>query len=197
MEEKGKVLVDRIEETLRGMLSDSSAAVREAASAALDRLRAKRSAPEFVRKLRAAPLEERVRIVFAAEEIGGSEGLSVLMAALSDPEAEVRGAAARALGAFTAPAVLKALVARLSAEQGVVLGNLIESLGKSRRRELMPIIEKYLEHPDPEVRGKAIVAYARVTEAAGWEKIIGRSGEKSDTVRAAVARALGEWTAPS
>jgi len=197
MEEKGKVLVDRIEETLRGMLSDSSAAVREAASAALDRLRAKRSAPEFVRKLRAAPLEERVRIVFAAEEIGGPEGLSVLMAALSDPEAEVRGAAARALGAFTAPAVLKALVARLSAEQGVVLGNLIESLGKSRRRELMPIIEKYLEHPDPEVRGKAIVAYARVTEAAGWEKIIGRSGEKSDTVRAAVARALGEWTAPS
>jgi len=197
MEEKGKVLVDRIEETLRGMLSDSSAAVREAASAALDRLRAKRSAPEFVRKLRAAPLEERVRIVFAAEEIGGSEGLSVLMAALSDPEAEVRGAAARALGAFTAPAVLKALVARLSAEQGVVLGNLIESLGKSRRRELMPIIEKYLEHPDPEVRGKAIVAYARVTEAAGWEKILGRSGEKSDTVRAAVARALGEWTAPS
>ncbi len=39
MEEKGKGLVDRIEETLRGMLSDPSVAVRNSASAALDRLR--------------------------------------------------------------------------------------------------------------------------------------------------------------
>jgi len=197
MEDKGKALVDRIEETLREMMSDPSLAVRDAASTALDRLRVKRSAPAYLQKLRAAPLEERVRIVFAAEEIGGSEGLTILMAALSDPEAEVRGAAARALGAFPAPAVLKAMVARLSAEKGVVLGNLLESLGKSRRRELMPIVEKFLEHPDAEVRGKAIVAYAQVTEAAGWEKILGRSGEKSDTVRAAIARALGDWTAPS
>lgn len=197
MDETGKALVDRIEEILKGMLSDPSLAVRGAASAALDRLRAKRSAPAHIRKLRAASLEERVRIVFAAEEIGGPEGISILMAALSDPEAEVRGAAARALAAFPVPAVLKAMVGRLSAEKGVVLGNLLESLGRSRRRELMPIVEKYLEHPDPEVRGKAIVAYAQVTEAAGWEKIMGRSGEKNDTVRAAVARALGEWTASS
>lgn len=196
MEERGKALVDRIEETLHGMLSDPSVAVRDAASTALDRLRAKRSAAATIEKLRAAPLEERVRIVFAAEEIGGSEGLAILMAALSDPETEVRGAAARALAAFPAPAVLKAMVGRLSAEKGVVLGNLLESLGKSRRRELAPIVEKYLEHPDSEVRARAVVAYARVTEPAGWEKVIGRSGEKNDTVRAAVARALGEWTAP-
>lgn len=197
MEGPGKALVDRIEETLHRMLSDPSVPVREAASAALDRLRAKRSAPAFLEKLRDASLEERVRIVFAAEDMGGSEGLSILMAALSDPEAEVRGAAARALGAHAAPAVLKAMVARLSAEKGVVLGNLLESLGKSRRRELMPIVERYLDDPDPEVRGKAIVAYARVTEAPGWGKIVGRAGERNDSVRAAVARALGEWTAPS
>ncbi len=133
--------------------------------------------------------------MFAAEEIGGSEGLSILLAALTDAEAEVRGAAARALSAFPTPAVLKALVGRMSAEQGVVLGNLLETLGKSRRKELMPVVEKYLEHPDAEVRGKAIVAYARVADAAAWEKVIARAGEKNDTVRAAVARALGEWTA--
>ncbi len=195
MEETGKAVVDRIEETLRGMMSDPVLAVRDAASGALDRLRVKRSASAIVQKLRAAPLEERVRMVFAAEEIGGSEGLSILMAALADPDAEVRGAAARALAAFPTAAVLKAMVGRLSAEKGVVLGNLLETLGKSRRRELMPVVEKFLDHPEPEVRGKAIVAYARVAESGGWEKIIGRSGEKSDTVRAAVARALGEWTA--
>ncbi|MGE5189723.1 MAG: HEAT repeat domain-containing protein [Gemmatimonadota bacterium] len=196
MEGAGKSMPDRIEEAVRGLLSDPSPAVREAASAALDRLRAKRAAPELVRKLGAAPLEERVRLVFTAEEIGGSEGLSILLAALSDPEPEVRGPAARALSAYPAPAVLKAMVARLPAERGVVLGNLLESLGKSRRRELMPIVEKYLGHPEPEVRAKAVVAYARVTDAPGWEKILGRAEEKNDTVRAAVAAALGEWTAP-
>lgn len=197
MDAPGNPLLDRVEETVRGMLQDSSPAVREAASSALDRLRAKRSAPALIRKLQAAPLEERVRLVFAAEEIGGSEGLSILMAALADSEAEVRGAAARALAAFPTAAVLKSLVGRLSAENGVVLGNILETLGKSRRRELVPVVEKFLEHPDAEVRGKAIVAYARVTDPAGWEKIIGRAAEKNDTVRAAVARALGEWTASS
>ncbi len=197
MEGAGKALEDRIEEVLRGMVQDPVPAVREAASTALDRLRAKRAAPALIQKLRAAPPEERVRLVFAAEEIGGSEGLSILLAALTDAEAQVRGAAARALAAYPSPAVLKAMVGRLSAEKGVVLGNLLESLGKSRRKELVPIVERFLEHPDAEVQGKAIVAYARVTEAPGWEKIIGRSAEKNDTVRAAVARALGEWTASS
>ena len=197
MNAPAKPLIDRVEETVRAMMQDSSPAVREAASSALDRLRAKRAAPALVKKLQAAPLEERVRLVFAAEEIGGSEGLSILLAALADSEAEVRGAAARALGAFPTPAVLKALVGRLAAEKGVVLGNLLETLGKSRRRELMPVLEKFLEHPDAEVRGKAIVAYARVTDPAGWQRIIGGAGEKNDTVRAAVARALGEWTASS
>ncbi len=197
MEETAKSLADRIQEVLHGLLQDPSPAVREAASSALDRLRAKRAAPALIQKLRAAPVEERVRLVFAAEEMGGAEGLSILLAALVDAEAQVRGAAARALAAYPSPAVLKAMVGRLSAEKGVVLGNLLESLGKSHRRELMPIVEKFLDHPDAEVRAKAIVAYARVVDPPGWEKLIGRPAEKNDAVRAAVARALGEWSSGS
>ncbi len=197
MEEAAKTMPDRIQEVLRGLLQDPSPAVREAASSALDRLRAKRAAPALIRKLQAAPVEERVRLVFAAEEMGGAEGLSILLAALTDAEAQVRGAAARALAAHPSPQVLKAMVGRLAAEQGVVLGNLLEALGKSRRRELMPIVEKFLDHPDAEVRAKAIVAYAQVIDPAGWEKLIGRPAEKNDAVRAAVARALGEWTSGS
>src|SRR5512144_2665931 len=116
MEGTGKAQVDRIEEILRGMLQDPSPAVREAASSALDRLRAKRAAAALIQKLRVAPLEERVRLVFAAEEMGGAEGLSILLAALTDAEAQVRGAAARALAAYPSAAVLKAMVGRLSAE---------------------------------------------------------------------------------
>lgn len=186
---------DRIVGTLQGMLSDPSVSVRVAASAAIDRIRAKKRAPEYLETLKNGSLEERVRIVFAAEEIGGREGISILLAALSDGEPEVRGAAVRALESTPTPQVLKALVSRLPKENGVVLGNLLEALGKSHRRELSPILEKYIGHPDHEVCGKAIVAYARVVEGGRWEPVLRHAEAESDTIRAAVARALGEWSA--
>ncbi|MBI5419574.1 MAG: HEAT repeat domain-containing protein [Deltaproteobacteria bacterium] len=187
-------MIDRIEEILRGMLSDPSPSVRDAASAALDRLRAKRSVESYLQKLRTGSLEERMRAVFSAEEIGGSEGLSILLAALMDREAQVRGAAVRALESCLTVPVLKALVERLPKEQGVVLGNLLETLGKSRRKELSPIIEKYLGHPDAEVNGKAIVACSLIAEKDGWAKILEQADSGSETVRAAVARALSEFS---
>jgi len=185
---------DRIVGTLQGMLSDPSVAVRVSASAALDRLRARKQASAYLGTLKNGALEERVRIVFAAEEIGGREGLSILLAALSDSEPEVRGAAVRALESTPTPQVLKALVTQLPKENGVVLGNLLEALGKSYRKELAPILEKFLDHPDYEVCGKAIVAYSRVAEGDRWEQVLRRAEAESETIRAAVARALGEWS---
>lgn len=185
---------DRIVRTLEGMLSDPSVAVRVAASAAMDRLRARKQTPSYLEKLKNGALEERVRIVFAAEEIGGREGLSMLLAALSDSEPEVRGAAVRALESNPTPQVLKALVSQLPREEGVVLGNLLEALGKSHRKELTPILEKYLDHPDYEVRGKAIVAFARLAEGDRWGQVLRHAAADSETIRAAVARALGEWS---
>jgi HEAT repeat protein len=188
-------VIEKIEEVLKELSTDSSPPVREAASAALDRLRAKRSLPTYRQKLQAGSIEERVRIVFSAEEIGGSEGVSLLLAALDDPEAEVRAAAARSLGNFPSVPVLKALVERLAREKGVVLGNILETLGKSRRKELSGVLEKYLGNADVEVNGKAIEAYARVLDKGGWEKILPLARAESPTVRAAVARALSEWSA--
>ena len=189
-------MIDRIEETLRKMVqSDPSSAVREAASSALDRLRAKRSVGSYLQTLRTGSLEDRMRIVHSAEDIGGREGVSLLLAALSDPESEVRGAAARALAFSPTVPVLKALAERLSREEGVVLGNLLETLGKSRRKELVPVIGKYLGHTDAFVCGKAVAAYALVAEKDEWEKILLQAGSGSDTVRAAVAGALAEWSA--
>lgn len=187
-------MIERIEETLQGMLSDPSSAVRLAASAALDKLRVKKAVSSYFQMLETGALEERVRVVFAAGEIGGAEGQSLLLAALSDKDKEVRGAAVRALESSLTGPVIEAMVSRLPGEEGVVLGNLLEALGKSRRKEMAPIVETYLEHPDAEVRGKAIQAFARLAENTGWEKVLAHAGEKDETVRAAAARALGEWS---
>ena len=187
-------MMERIEEALLGLLSDPSSAVREAASSSLDRVRARRSVESFLKTLREGSLEERVRVVFAAEEIGGPEGTSLLLAALNDPEAEVRGAGARALASFPTVPVLKALIERLPMERGVVLGNLLEALGASRRKELGPIVARYLGHSEAEVAAKAVEAYALVAEKDGWEKILQQARSESEAVRAAAARALSGWS---
>jgi HEAT repeat protein len=187
-------MIDRIEETLRGLLSDPSPAVREAASSSLDRLRAKRSVDSYRKTLEGGTLEERVQVVFSAEDIGGPEGTSLLLTALNDRETEVRGAAARALALSPTVPVLKALVERIPKEQGVVLGNILEALGASRRKELAPVIARYLGNEDAEVASKAVGAYALLAGKDGWEKILLQARSGSEAVRAAAARALSEWS---
>jgi HEAT repeat protein len=187
-------MIERIEEALVKLVTDPSAAVREAASVAMDRTRAKRSMEEFRSTIRDGTVEEKLRTIYAAAELGGSEGISLLLQALTDRNAEVRGVAVRALSPFPSPGVIKSLWEMLPRERGVVLGNLLETLGASGRRELAPHVEKFLDHPEPEVRAKAVTAYSRLCDDPGWEKILPRAGDPNETVRAAVAEALGDWT---
>jgi HEAT repeat protein len=187
-------MIERIEEALRKLLSDPSAAVREAASGAMDRTRAKRSMEEFRSRIRGGTVEEKLRAIYAAGDLGGPEGISLLLLALSDGSPEIRGAAVRALSPFLSPPVLKSLWEMLPREQGVVLGNLLETLGASGRKELAPHVERFLEHADPEVRAKAVKAHSRLCDAAGWEKILSRTADPDETVRAATAEALGGYT---
>ena len=187
-------MIERIEEALVRLLSDRSEAVREAAVGAMDRIRARRSVEEFRSRIRDGTVEEKLRAIYAAAELGGQEGISLLLQALSDRDVEIRGAAVRALSPFPSPGVIKSLWEMLPRERGVVLGNLLETLGASGRKELAPHVEKFLDHPEPEVRAKAVTAYSRLCDGPGWEKILPRTGDSNETVRAAVAEALGGWT---
>jgi HEAT repeat protein len=187
-------MIERIEEVLRKLLSDPSEAVREAASGAMDRTLAKRSVEEFRSRLLGGTVEEKLRVIYAAADLGGSEGVSLLLQALSDQNAEIRGAAVRSLSPVPSPVVIKSLWEMLPKERGVVLANLLETLGASGRRELGSHVEKFLDHPEPEVRAKAVKAYSRLCDGTGWEKILPRAKDPSETVRAAVAEALGAWS---
>jgi hypothetical protein len=187
-------MIERIEEALARLLSDPSAAVREAASGAMDRTLAKRSVEELRSRIVGGSVEEKLRAIYAAAELGGSEGVSLLLQALSDGDAEIRATAVRVLSPFSSPGVIKTLWEMLPRERGVVLGNLLETLGASGRRELAPHVGKFLDHAEPEVRAKAVKAYSRLCDGPGWEKILSRAGDPNETVRAAVAEALGGWT---
>jgi len=187
-------MINFIEEALAAMVSDSSQSVREAAMAAMDRVRAKRSFDRFRVLLKGGTLSDKVHVVYAAGEMADGEGVALLLDALSDKDEIVRGIAVRALLPFPTPAVLKALWEMLPKENGVVLGNIIEVLGASGRKELSPHVERYLSHPEAEVRAKAVIAVSRLTDGPGWEKILALREDKNEMIRAAVANGLGNWT---
>ncbi|MCL2103084.1 MAG: HEAT repeat domain-containing protein [Syntrophorhabdaceae bacterium] len=187
-------MIDLVEEALAAMVSDSSRHVRETAMAAMDRVRAKRSHEQFKAFLKKGTKQEKIHVVYAAGEMGGSEGVALLLDALSDKDEEVRGIAVRALLPFPTMAVLKTLWEMLPREKGVVLGNIVEVLGASGRKELAPHIVRYLSHPETEVRAKAIIAVSRLADDDGWKKIMALRGDPDQTIRAAVAEGLGNWT---
>lgn len=181
-----------IDETLGKLATDASPAVRGAATTAMDRIAARRSAERFREILAGGTLDDRIRVVHAASEMGGAEGTALLVSALSDESAEVRGAAVLALSDNPAVPILKALHDRMPLESGAVLGDILEAMGKSRRKELAPVVERYLDDEDPFVQGKALVAFGRLCGTDGAGKIAARGEAPSETVRAAVAAALGE-----
>lgn len=84
-------MIARIEEVLGKLLSDPSAAVREAASGSMDRTFAKRSLEAFRSRILGGTVEEKLRAIYAAADLGGSDGVSLLLQALSDRDAEIRG----------------------------------------------------------------------------------------------------------
>ena len=187
-------MIDRIEEALAKLLSDPSEAVREAASGSMDRTLAKRSVEELRSRIVGGSVEEKLRAIYSAAEVGGSEGVSLLLQALSDRDVEVRATAVRVLSPFSSPGVIKTLWEMLPRERGTVLGNLLEALGASGRKELAPHVEKFLDHAEPEVRARAVSAFARMSDAAGWEMILEKATDPNESVRAAAAAALGGWT---
>ena len=187
-------MINLIEEALAALVLDPSHNVREAAMAAMDRVRAKRLFNRFRALLKKGTLQDKIHVVHAAAEMADGEGITLLIDALSDKSEEIRGAAVRALLPFPTPAVLKVLWDMLPKENGGVLGNIIEALGSSGRKELSPYIERYLSHPEAEVRAKAVIAVSRLTDGAGWEKILALRGDQEEMIRAAVAKGLGNWT---
>ncbi len=135
--------------------------------------------------------EERLRVVYAAEEMGGEEGLKLLMKAVGDAADDVRGAAIRLLEGYPRGEVLKALVDRLPLEKGYVLGNVISVLGNSGRRELGPVLMNFINHPDTEIQARTIEALGRIGSFDALGEIMSKAESESPSVRKAVAFALG------
>ncbi len=183
--------MEEIERILHALVNDKVAPVKEEASIALGRFAARKNFPEFMGVLSSGKPEERLRVVYAAEEMGGEEGLKLLMKAVGDAADDVRGAAIRLLEGYPRGEVLKALVDRLPLEKGYVLGNVISVLGNSGRRELGPVLMNFINHPDTEIQARTIEALGRIGSFDALGEIMSKAESESPSVRKAVAFALG------
>ncbi len=183
--------MEEIERILHALVNDKVAPVKEEASIALGRFAARKNVPEFMGVLSSGKPEERLRVVYAAEEMGGEEGLKLLMKAVGDAADDVRGAAIRLLEGYPRGEVLKALVDRLPLEKGYVLGNVISVLGNSGRRELGPVLMNFINHPDTEIQARTIEALGRIGSFDALGEIMSKAESESPSVRKAVAFALG------
>ena len=174
-------MIARIEEVLGKLLSDPSAAVREAASGSMDRTFAKRSLEAFRSRILGGTVEEKLRAIYAAADLGGSDGVSLLLQALSDRDAEIRGAAVRALSSFPSPGVIKSLWEMLPRESGVVLGNLLETLGAVRAEGTGPARREVPRPPrtgGPGEGGEGVLPLVR-RSGVGKDSVAGRGPERN------------------
>lgn len=187
---RGRTL-EEIEKVLKELLKDNVPEVRDEATRASGRYFARRKFPEFIGTLTSGKPEDRMRVVYAAEEMGGEEGLKLLMKAVEDDADDVRGAAIRILENYPNAEVLKALVGRLPREKGFVLGNIITVLGKSGRRELSTILMKFINHPEVEIQARTIEALGMIGARDAVGEIAKKADSSNASIRKAVAFALG------
>lgn len=123
---------------------------------------------DAVARLRATGAELR----FATAELAAYDavraGLPSVRGLLADPDAEVRAAAAYAVGWFPeeAPDSLAALGALLDTEEGpAVIANALVSAGLLHGRALLPCLREHLSGNDAGTRWAAAIALARLGEA--------------------------------
>ncbi|RMG58755.1 MAG: HEAT repeat domain-containing protein [Deltaproteobacteria bacterium] len=183
--------MSQIETLLNALLKDEVEEVRDEASRALNRYEARKKFSSFLGTLSSGSVEERMRVVYAAEEIGGDEGMKLLLKALDDPSEEVRGAAARILKEYPLPEVLKAIAGRIQREKGIVLANMLAVLGNSKRKEVVPILVRFVDNPDVDVQVNALEALAKTGSPEALPKVAPLASSPNATVRKMVALYLG------
>jgi HEAT repeat protein len=113
----------------------------------------------------------RAAALIALARIGGHEDVSLLVDSLTDPEKEVRIAAAQALACFgtEAPGLLLRLKVRLGDDEPDVLSECFSALLAIDPQEYLPFVSAFIESGDPSRSEAAVDALgkSRLPEALG------------------------------
>jgi HEAT repeat protein len=204
---------DTVSGELLEQLRSPDPSLRAAALAEIGQQMITAATPVIAARLKDADVDVRVAAAMALEETNrrsshhrdererdtdGSRG--PLVAALEDPEPEVRAAAAHALGEIEnwwwgsgsagAKVTFDALVLRLGDTEVVVRLAAIEALGELRNPAGVPRLAAELSHPDAAVRRKAADSIGYLGQPDGIDPLVPLLRDPDRGVRIGAATAL-------
>lgn len=165
---------------------------REYVIAALGTLKARQATDPLARVLADRQLERRYVAAWALGEIGGVDGLPALLAALDDPNAEVRRYATRALIKINRPAV-GPLVAHLRGAAGESAAGAIRALGDIADPAALDVLLEQAAGPQ---RAEAFLALGKLRDPRAEALLIGGLGDHDRQARMNAAMALGPLGGP-
>jgi len=147
---------------LRRLVSDASWQVRARAISVIGELRERSLLPELHRALKDPMLFVRERVTRVLQTVGDVSSLPPLREALSEPDAAVRG-------------------------------NIAEALAKIGGAKELPALSQVLQHDEDEgVRARTAFALGEARLGAAVDPLVSALGDRSLSVRARAAEALGE-----
>jgi HEAT repeat protein len=124
------------------------------------------------------------------EKAKSSKVFGILKKGLSDRNSAIRGAAARAIGAFANKDAASALETVADDRSADVRRDVALALGNFKNGEMVEQLKKYLEDKESGVVAGAIDALAQRKEAFAWDTIKQQTKSKEPQVRAAALKAL-------
>jgi hypothetical protein len=192
-----RVAADRAMEPLEEAIGDADAAIVAAAAQLMGLTGSPDAVPLLGGLMRHPEDVVREAALYALAEIGGKEIARPAVAALRDPSAPVRAAAARVIAVGGDPTATQALVRRLEHEEDEgVLAGMLTAIGRLSSPEALGVLAKYaepggfLKRRTPHLRAAAIegIGHIQTTEARALLELY--SHDKEPTVRRAAEAAL-------
>jgi len=192
-----RVAADRAMESLEEAIGDADGATVAAAAHFMGLTGSPEAVPLLAGLMRHSADVVREAALYALAEIGGKEIARPAVAALRDPSAPVRAAAARVIAVGGDPAASQALVRRLEHEEDEgVLAGMLTAIGRLASPEALGVLAKYaepggfLKRRTPHLRAAAIegIGHIHTTEARALLELY--SHDKEPTVRRAAEAAL-------
>jgi HEAT repeat protein len=147
------------------------------------------SVDEALDELRSRRSWRRAAAAFALGDMGSQRAAGPLLAALGDPERDVRAAAARSLGRLGVVDAVEPLVAALAdvTVPRVVAAQALVAIGEAAAPRLAPL----LDADDAAIRRAALDVLGLVGSAADAALVVRSLRDPSAEVRSGAARALG------
>lgn len=174
------------------LLNDSEEEVRAAVATALERLESFQDLSQIIQGLKSDKRGQRVKAIFAMENVKSTEVFPHLINLLKDPDADIRGAVIQVLGVKAHPKSLNSLVKHLKDASPSVRVHTAEALGHFDDVRLAPYLVSLLDDDDEQLVASAARSLGSIGSPDSVEPLTKLTKDRRVTVRVAAVQALSE-----